>query len=94
MTKSVKSLSTDAWPQRQNQWGAAELCNWHRNYGKKNTKEKTGLLLNKKDKYSVRTSRQLKYVMPFLYWSPLKKINYNLLVIKNVNSRDKDLSLQ
>jgi len=35
--------------------------------GKNNTKKKTGLLFNKKEGYSVWTSRQLKYEMPFLY---------------------------
>lgn len=55
------------------QWGAAELCNCHTNYGKQNTKEKRGLVLNKKGKASRMDIKTTQYAMLLLYKYPLQK---------------------
>lgn len=72
MTKLVKPLSTDACKDR-NQQGAAEPCNCHTNYAKKNTKEKRGLVLNKKGKASRMDIKTTQYAMLLLYKYPLQK---------------------
>lgn len=72
MTKLAKSLSTDACKDRK-QWSAAELCNCHTNYGKRNTKEKRSLVLNKKGKASTMDIKTTQYAMLLLYKYPLQK---------------------